>query len=150
MDEEFVLAKKPVWFLCIKDSETFTISVPKTQHPFRFYRNQPHLVHYTLDIEFFNEHPEFNRLDLPEPEEPQDQEESEPEVLEDSTEQDSESEPEEKEESEPEKKTYSKKELQKMRKSDIREILKELAPEKSSPVRKENIIKEVLKAQGSE
>lgn len=190
------LAKKPVWFLCNKDSETFTISVPKTQHPFRFYRNQPHLIHYTLDIEFFDEHFEFNRVDnFPEPEVPEEEtlvyptddfKESEPETegvdeaeekrleaIEDGAENEKENPPEctvegcdeeiasanskhcpkhlSEEELEEMKKTdlqtYSKKELQEMRKSDVREILKELAPEKSCPIRKENIIKKVLKAQ---
>jgi len=134
------LAKKPVKFLCNADAPTLSISVPKTEHHYLFYRNQPYLVKFDLDIEFFDEDLRFDRVDdVPEPEEPENQEEPKEEVAEDATGQDS--------ESVPEKKSYSKKELQKMRKSDLREELKLLAPDRSCPVRKSNIINLILEVQ---
>ena len=143
------LAKKPVYFLCNATAPTFRISVPKTENHYLFYKGQPYLVKYVLDIEFFDEHLFFDRV---EPEQSQLDDhvssgESAEEIVEDATGQDSDSVPEEKEDSVPERQPYSKEELQKMRKSDVRDILKNLAPEKSSPSRKENIINEVLKAQ---
>ena len=136
------LAKKPVKFLCNADAPTLSISVPKTEHHYLFYRNQPYLVKFDLDIEFFDEDLRFDRVDdVPESEEPKE------EIAEDATGQNSDSVPEEKEKSVPERPPYSKKELQKMRKSDVREILKELAPEKSCPVIKSNIINLILEVQ---
>lgn len=157
------LAKKPVRFLCKADANTFKISVPKTEHHYLFYRNQPYLVKFDLDIEFFREHEFFD------------------EVSDDDTGQDSKSEPEEKEESDsccvtegcdyevasvnskhcPEhvseeeleemkktdKPTYDKEELQKMRKTDLRELLEKLSPGKTCPVRKNNIVNLILEVQ---
>ena len=155
------LSKNPVKFLCNAAAETFRVSVPKTENHYLFYKNQPYLVKFDLDIEFFDEHLLFDRAIDPEPEEPEEvntpeenvessdaneKEESPGDATQEET---SKSEPEKEEISEPERKTYSKKELQSMRKSDVREILKELSPEKSCPIRKENMIKEVLKDQGS-
>ena len=89
------LAKSPVKFLCNRDAPTFKISVPKTEHPFLFYRNQPYLVKYVLDIEFFRAHDFFDEVDetkkvniLMESGAPEE------EVAEDATGQDSDSEPE--------------------------------------------------------
>ena len=146
------LAKKPIKFLCNVTADTFRISVPKTEHHYLFFRNQPYLVKYDLDIEFFDEHLMFNRYEDPEPDEPGDQEGS-GEVDHDTPEEKTDLSEEEhspgEEESDlvPEAKKYSKEELHKMRKSDVRDILKELAPEKTCPVRKENIIKVILEAQ---
>ena len=158
------LAKKPVLFLCIASADTFRISVPKTEHHYLFYRNQPYLVKFVLDIEFFDEHLMFDRYNAPEKEDVESETETDASaivdsvdsetIIDDSTGQDSDSVPEEKEDSVPEEnpelslEDYKNK-LQKMRKSDVREILKELNPKKTCPIRKENIIKEVLKAQRS-
>lgn len=139
------LAKKPVRFLFNGDSSSFKISVPGTEHHYRFYKKQPYLVKFDSDIEFFDKHLMFDRVDnVPGLEDSQDETVSgettysgdSETITEDST-----------QEIEEERPSYSKKELQKMKKSDIRAILKELSPEKSCPVRKENIIKEILKAQ---
>jgi len=133
------LAKKPVRFLCNVDAPTLKISVPKTEHPYLFYKGQPYLVKYVLDIEFFDEHQFFDRVD--ESEQPISPSESAEDIV------DSVDEPESKENERPEGLPYSRSELKKMKKSEIQDILKELAPEKSSPVRKENIIDKVLEAQ---
>ncbi len=140
------LAKSPVKFLCNRDAPTFKISVPKTEHPFLFYRNQPYLVKYVLDIEFFRAHDFFDEVDetkkvniLMESGAPEEGESPKEEVAEDATGQDS--------DSEPEKEKYTKAQLQKMRKSDLREELKLLAPDKSCPVRKNNIINLILEVQ---
>ncbi|KKM07976.1 hypothetical protein LCGC14_1728510 [marine sediment metagenome] len=131
--KEYPLAKKPVRFLFNGDSPTFKVEVPKTEHPYLFYKDQPYLIKFDLDIEFFREHLFFDEVEdvggsLKE------------EPVEDATGQDSESEPEEKDERPP----YDKEELQKMRKTDLRELLEKLSPGKSCPVRKENIIKKIL------
>ena len=154
------LSKKPVWFLCNKSAETFTISVPKTQHHFRFYLNQPRLIKFDLDIEFFDEHLMFDRVDnISGPEVSQDKEESETEGVAETEEkrleaikegaEDNAEENNSKPNENPEltMEEYKDK-LHNMRKSDVREILKKLNPEKSCPIRKENIIKEILKLQG--
>ena len=138
------LAKKPVLFLCIASADTFRISVPKTEHHYLFYRGQPYLVKFNLDIEFFDEHLKFDRVDKVEDEETTTDFESETKTDASAIVEDVKSET-----TTDERPPYDKKELQKMRKSDVREILKKLNPEKSCPIRKENIIKEVLKAQRS-
>ncbi len=141
------LAKKPVRFLCNASADTFRISVPKTEHHYLFYKNQPYLVKFDLDIEFFDEHLMFDRAIDPEPDEIGDQEN--PEGTEVSGDTPGEEVDNDSPEENPERPPYDKEELQKMRKSDVREILKKLAPEKSCPIRKENIVKEILKAQES-
>ena len=146
------LVKKPVWFICNANAETFTISVPKTQHHFRFYLNQPCLIKFDLDIEFFDEHLLFDRVEDSESEVSQDEEKSESEegiaddITDDTTDEVEEDNSKPDENPELTMEEYKNK-LQNMRKSDVREILKELAPEKSCPTRKENIIKEILKLQ---
>ena len=150
------LAKKPVRFLCKADAVTLRISVPKTEHHYLFYRNQPYLVKFDLDIEFFDEHLMFDRIvESEQPVSPSESAEDIVDTVENTPEENVENPDANGEEESPgeatqeERLSYSRKELKKMRKSDIRDILKKLAPEKSSPVRKENIIKEVLKAQES-
>ncbi len=130
------LAKKPVRFLFKGDAPTFRISVPKTEHSYLFYRNQPYLVKFDLDIEFFRGHLMFNEVDAENFEEVpiEEQDESKPELKPG-------------ESLETERQPYSKAELKKMRKTDLREILEKLSPGKSCPVRKDNIIKSVLEAQ---
>ena len=140
------LAEKPVRFVCNADAPTIRMSVPKTENSYLFYKDQPYLVKFVLDIEFFDEHLMFMRVDdvevsaasialVPDPEPGN-------EIIVDTT-------AEEIVEEIEGQYIYSKAELQKMRKSDVRDILKKIAPNKSSPVRKENIISEVLKAQGN-
>lgn len=108
-----------------------------------FYRRQPYLVKFDLDIEFFDEHESFERYVKPEVEEDESAEDLVDSVGENTPEENIENSPATEEERQP----YSKKELQRMRKSDVRDILKELAPKKSSPTKKENIIQAVLDAQ---
>ena len=122
MGEKFELAKKPVWFLCNKDSETFTISVVKTQHPFRFYRGKPELIHYSLDIEFFDEHLMFDRVD--------DSPTTEDQIIDF----ESETKTDVPEEVPSPVRVYDKEELQNMRKVDLRELLEKLSPGKTCPV----------------
>ncbi|KKM76970.1 hypothetical protein LCGC14_1374790 [marine sediment metagenome] len=158
------LAKKPVRFLFNGDSDSFRISVPGTEHHYRFYKKQPYLIKFDLDIEFFDKHLMFDRVDdLDSPEEKTDLSGEEQSPGEKESEgfshtcakcgKEFKSELEENESGvcpkciNPERQPYSKKELQKMEKSDIRDILKKLNPKKSCPVRKENIIKEILEAQ---
>ena len=57
------LAKKPVRFLCNGDANTFKITVPKTEHSYLFFRDQPYLVKFDLDIEFFREHDFFDEVE---------------------------------------------------------------------------------------
>ena len=149
------LAKKPVRFLCNADAVTFRIAVPKTERHYLFYRNQPYLIKFDLDIEFFDEHLMFDRVDDPEPDVSEEVDNDTPEEnLEnsDANEEESPGDATQEEANEPEEnpelslEDYKKK-LQNMKKSDVRKILKELAPEKSCPIRKENIIKEILKLQ---
>lgn len=161
------LAKKPVLFLCNADAVTLRVSVPKTENHYLFYKGQAYLVKYDEDIEFFDDDLRFDRVD--ESKQPTSPEESAEDIVEavdtpeeniesseanekeespgGATQEDSDSVPKEKD-SVPERQPYSKKELQKMRKTDVQDILKKLAPEKSNPVRKENIINAVLEAQG--
>lgn len=139
------LAKKPVRFLCNADANTLRVSVPKTENHYLFYRGQPYLVKYVLDIEFFDASLGFRRVD--ESEQPVAPSESAEDIVDGVA-----PECEHCGEKEcgclgPERQPYSRSELQKMRKSDVRDILKGLAPERSSPVRKEAIITAVLEAQ---
>ncbi len=159
------LAKKPVKFLCNADAPTLSISVPKTEHHYLFYRDQPYLVKFDLDIEFLDKDLRFDRVDDTPEENVESSDANEKEESPgDATQEETIKSVSEKKESNYEMtdfemtgkdsakatftlKKFSKKELQKMRKSDVRDILKKLDPEKSCPVRKENIIKAVLEAQ---
>lgn len=138
------LAKKPVRFLFNGDSESFRISVPGTEHHYRFYKKQPYLIKFDLDIEFFDKHLMFDRVS-DEVSSTVNVNSSNSTMTEGTTTYTTETDT--TQASDP--KVYTKEELQNMRKSDVRDILKKLDPGKSSPVRKENIIKEVLKAQES-
>lgn len=124
------LAKKPIRFLFNGDSESFRISIPGTEHHYRFWKNQPYLVKFDLDIKFFDGHLMFDRVDS--------KYESAEEVVK--------SVDEVEEEPQLTKEEY-KKALENMSKSTVRKILKEVDPEKKCPVKKENIIKAILEAQ---
>ena len=134
--KEYPLAKKPVRFLFNGDSPTFKVEVPKTEHPYLFYKDQPYLIKFDLDIEFFREHLFFDEVEdvggsLKE--EPVEEEEPKDKISED-----------ELPITPKELQKMRKEELQKMRKTDLRELLEKLSPGKSCPVRKENIIKKIL------
>lgn len=103
------------------------IIVPTTENKFRFYKGRPELIKNPKDIKFFNEHSFFKKVEKIKEEKV----ELKVEKID---------KPKENVDFIP----YDKEALESMKKSELKKILEEVKPGRSCPVKRENIIKEIL------
>lgn len=135
------------WILCKHKGYVLNVIVPETSNKYRFHLERPLLIKNKEDIEYFLSEDNYVEVEAPE-------------VITDKLEVPKESGQHETPQKEPEEKDevygepiltsgVREKDLRKLTKSKLRKILKELAPEKDSPVKKENIINLILELQES-
>lgn len=142
--ERGTLSKKPVLFLCLHKASSFTMICKGTERRYRFLRDNPYLVKYDEDIEFFDNDILFARVKNTDKKVDKVNEKI-ADAIQDVIEEDNKDD----EEDDEIKEVYTKKNLETLRKSEQIQIIRDLGHLGDTPIRKANRVELILKLQGA-